>query len=166
MNAKQSMLRGITPAQIRMIHSLVGALGFDDALYRDILQTRFNVGTSKELANFQAGRLIEELQERALQSGIWKKSALKQRYDALSGRPGYATVPQLALIENLWAALTRMETPELKAKALRAFVFKVAKVSDLRFLDSKGAGKVIVALRRMELRRESKLKEEDYGTHV
>jgi len=155
MNAKQSMLRDITPGQVKMIHALAGALGFDEDLYREILRDRFKVRSSKELAHFQAGRLIEELEEKAIQAGVWTKSAFKQRYEALSGRPGFASVPQLALIESTWAKVSRMQTPELKAKSLRGFVFKIAKVSDLRFLDTAGAGKVIIALSQMEKRSEN-----------
>jgi len=96
-----------------------------------------------------------------VQLGVWKKSDFKRKHEALDGRPGFASAPQLALIESTWNKLSRMETPELKAKALRGFILKVAGVSDLRFLNKSGAGKVIIALRSMENRREtSNIKEE------
>jgi hypothetical protein len=113
------------------------------------------------LAYFQAEQLIDELEAIAIQMGVWKKSAFKQKHEALDGRPGFANVAQLDLIEGTWAKVSRMETPELRAKALRGFILKVAGVSDLRFLNKSGAGKVIIALRSMEKRREySNIKEE------
>jgi hypothetical protein len=154
---KQSMLKEITPGQIKKIHALLAAIGFSDDTYRDILWTRYHVNSSKELGNFLAGRLIEDLEAFAIKKGLWKKSDFKQKYDALNGRPGFASVPQWALIESTWEKVSRMETAELKAKALRSFIFKVAGVSDLRFLNKSGAGKVIIALRAMERKKEQKL---------
>jgi hypothetical protein len=151
--ARKIMLQNSTPGQIKKIHALVTALGFDDDLYRAILLNRFNTRSSKELANFQAGQLIEELEKQAVQKGVWKKSAFKKRYEALAGRPGFASGAQLDLIESTWTKVSRMETPELNVKALRGFILKVAGVSDLRFLNKSGAGKVIIALRSMEKRK-------------
>lgn len=151
--ARKTMLQNSTPGEIKKIHALVSALGIDDDLYRDILWNRFNTRFSKELTNFQAGQLIEELEKIAIQKGVWKMSDFKRKHEALDGRPGFASVPQLALIESTWDRLSRMETKELKAKALRGFILKVAGVSDLRFLNKSGAGKVIIALRSMEKRK-------------
>ena len=159
--ARKTMLQTSTPGEIKKIHALVSALGIDDDLYREMLWNRFNTRSSKELTNLQAGQLIEELEKIAIQKGVWKKNDFKRKHEALDGRPGFASAPQLALIESTWGKLSRMETPELKAKALRGFIFIVAGVSDLRFLNKSGAGKVIIALRSMEKRREtSNIKEE------
>lgn len=151
--ARKTMLQNSTPGEIKKIHALVAALKIDDDLYREILWNRFNTRSSKELTNFQADQLIEELEKIAIQKGVWKKSAFKQKHEALDGRPGFASTAQLALIESTWTKVSKMETPELKAKALRGFILKVAGVSDLRFLNKSGAGKVIIALRSMEKRK-------------
>ncbi|MDP1991957.1 MAG: regulatory protein GemA [Syntrophales bacterium] len=153
MNA-QKALSDITPGQIKKIHALIAAMGFADDFYRDIIWTRYQVRSSKEMTKIQAGQLIEDLEKTAIKGGTWKESAFREKYKSLDGRPGFASIAQLALIESMWAKVSRMETPELKAKSLRAFVSKIAKVSDLRFLDMGGAGKVIIALRQMEKRRE------------
>lgn len=159
--ARKAMLQNSTSGQIKIIHALISALKIDDDLYRENLWNRFNTRSSKELANYQAGQLIDELEAIAVQMGVWKKSAFKQKYEALDGRPGFASIAQISLIENTWDKVTRMETPELRAKALRGFILKVAGVSDLRFLNKSGAGKVIIALRSMEKRREySNIQEE------
>ena len=150
--ARKTMLKKSTPGQIKIIHALVSALKIDDDLYRENLWNRFHTRSSKELANFQAGQLIDELEAIAVQMGVWKKSAFKQKYEALDGRPGFASIAQISLIEGTWNKVSRMETPELRAKALRGFILKVAGVSDLRFLNKSGAGKVIIALRSMEKR--------------
>ena len=153
--ARKTMLQNSTPGQIKKIHALVSALKIDDDHYRDNLWNRFNTRSSKGLAYFQADQLIDELEAIAVPMGVWKKSAFKQKHEALDGRPGFASVDQLALIEGTWTKVSKMETPELKAKALRGFILKVAGVSDLRFLNKSGAGKVIIALRSMENRREN-----------
>lgn len=144
------MVKPITPGQVKKIHTLIGALGIDRKLYREVLKNRFGVASSKDLVSFQAGILIDELEERALQAGVWKKSEFREKYDGLDGRPQFASTSQLGLIKDTWNKVSRMETPELKAHALRKLLFKVAKVSDLRFLTKQGAGKVITALRQME----------------
>ena len=159
--AKKAMLKNSTPGQIKKIHALISVLKIDDDHYRDNLWNRFNTRSSKGLAYFQADQLIDELEAIAIQMVVWKKSAFKQKHEALDGRPGFANVAQLGLIEGTWAKVSRMETPELRAKALQEFILKVAGVSDLRFLNKSGAGKVIIALRSMEKRREySNIKEE------
>lgn len=168
MNAsRKAMLKNSTPGEIKKIHALVSALGIDDDLYREILWNRFNTRSSKELTIFQAGQLIEEMEEKAIQKGVWEKSAFKKKHETLDGRFGFASTAQLALIENTWIKLSRMETAELKAKSLRKFILKVAGVSDLRFLKQSGAGKVIIALRSMEKRRKhssiQREKGENYG---
>jgi len=159
--ARKTMLQNSTLGQIKKIHALVSALKINDDHYRDNLWNRFNTRSSKGLAYFQADQLIDELEAIAVPMGVWKKSAFKQKHEALDGRPGFANVAQLGLIEGTWARVSRMETPELRAKALRGFILKVAGVSDLRFLNKSGAGKVIIALRSMEKRREcSNIREE------
>lgn len=142
-----------TPGQIKKIHALVSALRIDDDLYRGILINRFNAATSKTLLGCQADQLIAELEEKAVQAGVWKKRGFTRQYESLDGRSGFASSRQLALIESTWNKVSRMETVELKAKSLRKFILKVAGVSDLRFLKQSGAGKVIIALRSMEKRR-------------
>jgi hypothetical protein len=54
----------------------------------------------------------------------------------------------------MWADNSRVPDAEGRKKALRAFILRVAGVSDLRFLDDEGAGKVLNALGAMDRKRQ------------
>jgi hypothetical protein len=56
---------------------------------------------------------------------------------------GQASPGQLAYIKGLWALAARVKTD----KALAAFIKRIAHVDDIRFLDARSAGKVILAVR-------------------
>jgi len=58
---------------------------------------------------------------------------------------GMATLAQLEYIKGMWAKCARNKSD----KALTAFVYRIAKVKTLRFLDEQSAQKVILALRDM-----------------
>ena len=147
--------RDITPAQVKLIHSLKGALKLSDELYRDILQERFRVNSSKELSRIQAASLIDELEVKATAAGVWEsrhRGTKTKSYANLDHRAGMATPAQLRKIQAQWADVSRAEDAESRTKALRAFVLRVAKVSDVRFLTADGAGAVIRALTAMQER--------------
>jgi hypothetical protein len=145
----------ITKAQIKIVHSLKNALRLDDPIYREILDTWFQVGSSKDLTAAQAETVIRELKGMAVSSGVWEeRSARKKKFDEWENRRGaMATPPQLRKIEAMWQEVSRIEEPEGRKKALRSFLERIAKVSDLRFLDFEGAGKVINALTSMRKRK-------------
>jgi hypothetical protein len=145
----------ITKAQIKMIHCLKSALEIDDPTYREILDTWFQVGSSKDLTAAQAETLIRELKEKAVSAGVWEQRPVrKKKFDEWEGRRGdMASPPQLRKIEVMWSEVSRIEDPEGRKKALRSFLERIAKVSDLRFLDFEGAGKVINALNSMRKRK-------------
>jgi hypothetical protein len=46
--------------------------------------------------------------------------------------------------------VSRIEDPKDRRKGLRSFLERVVKISDLRFLDQDGAGKIINALSAMQ----------------
>lgn len=54
----------ISPGQIKAIHALVGRLGWDDDMYRLMLQERYQVATCKALSRIQAGLLLDELAQK------------------------------------------------------------------------------------------------------
>jgi hypothetical protein len=145
----------ITKNQIKLVHSLKSALQLDDPTYRSILDEWFKVTSSKELTMTQAEVLIRELKDIAVRAGVWEQRPARQKkFDEWDGRRGnIATPPQLRKIEAMWQDVSRIEEPECRKKALRSFLERVAKVSDLRFLDFEGAGKVINALNSMRKRK-------------
>lgn len=136
--------------QIKVIHALKNAIGMDDASYRLLLQELAGVNSSKALTMGQAEELIEDLKVKAGQQAWTRKEG--GRHENLAGRPGMATPAQLRKIEAAWGEVSRAENAEARAKALRTFIQRIAKVSDVRFLDREGAGKVINALEAMKTR--------------
>lgn len=143
----------ITPAQIKKVHALKNALGLDDDTYRQVLRSSLQASSSKDLTAGQAEQLIEDLEGKAVAAGVWERKPYSQGYKHLSGRPGMATGRQLRMIQGIWAEVSRQRDPQRRARALRSFLEKIAKVTDLRFLDSEGASKVINALKTMQERK-------------
>ena len=141
----------ITANQCRKIHALKNALALSDDEYRAMLHGLYGVVSSTELSLKAAGHFIEELEGIAVNSGVWRRKEQKKgRYDELSGtRPGMATPAQLRKIESQWAEVSRAD-PDERRKALRHFLERIAKISDLRFLCRDGATKVINALSAMQ----------------
>lgn len=148
------MKNAITKAQIKLVHCLKSALQMDDPTYRQALENRFQVSTSKDLTSFQAEELIRELKGIAMSAGLWtEQPQRKKKFEEWEGRRGMASAPQLRKIEIMWGEVSRIEEPEGRKKAFRSFLERIAKVSDLRFLDADGAGKVINALSAMRKRK-------------
>ena len=140
----------ITGGQIKKIHAIKGCLGLDNDTYRALLSASFRVASSKELNYFQAEGLIQDLESKAVSAGVWEKRAEPRKYEEWGNRHGgMATPPQLRKIEAMWQGLSRAPDQDSRNKALRAFLQRVAKVSDLRFLDQEGATKVINAMNAM-----------------
>jgi hypothetical protein len=147
---KHSGSRPVSGQQIKAIHALKNAIGMDDASYRLLLQEFSGVTTSKALTMRQAEALIQDLKCKAGQEAWTRKEG--GRHADLEGRPGMASPAQLHKIEATWDEVSRAEDTEARAKALRSFIQRVAKVSDVRFLNREGAGKVINALKAMKAR--------------
>jgi len=149
----------ITKGQIRMIHVLKNAIGMKDPVYRGALYVAFGVRSSKDLTVEQAASVMRNFQQRAGQNGL----SQDKRFD-FSRREGFATKEQLLYINGLWKKVSR--GPEGKGRdiALRNFILRVAKVSDLRFLTVGAAAKVINALKNMQGRKtERAIREEAAG---
>lgn len=146
------MKTAITKNQIKMVHTLKNALQLDDPTYREILDTWFQAASSKDLSTAQAEVLIRELKDIAVSAGAWEqRSPREKKFDEWQNRRGdMASPPQLRKIEAMWQEVSRSEDPDGRKKALRSFLERIVKVSDLRFLDVKSAGKVINALTAMK----------------
>lgn len=135
--------------QIKMIHTLKNALGWNDNFYRDCLFEAYGVTSSKQLDTAQASAVQRFLEKEAIEAGVWKRIDPQEKYRKLDGRPDHATVKQLAYIEQLWKQVSKVK-PKNRANALRSFLQRQAGVSDLRFLKRADAGKVIEALKAMK----------------
>jgi len=139
----------ILPVQIKKIHVLKNALSLDESTYRSILLESCGAESSKELDSIEAQKLIDAWEEKAIALGTWKRPPRKKKYEANKRRQGMATDAQIQLIKDMWSDISRAEGEESQRVALRHFLTRTAKVSDLRFLDSRGANKMILALKRM-----------------
>lgn len=141
-------MQKITPAQNRKIHTLKRALAWDDATYQAALKGQVGVETSKGLPIQQAKKVIGHLEELAVRAGVWTRQG--RRFDHLDGRSvDMATPKQLRLIEVMWGQVSRATTNAAREKALRAFVKRITKAADLRFLRKHQAEKVVKALEKM-----------------
>ena len=128
------------------IHIAKKELGLTDEVYRDVLSSEFGVQSSKDLDNGQALKLIRHFKEKG-----WEPKSKPKKYDDLGKRDVYAAKPeQLRLIEVLWHQIYQGNNEKLH---LRQFVFRVAKVMDLRFLEKDQAYNVIEALKAMKRRK-------------
>lgn len=151
----------IDKRQIVKVHTLIRALNLSDESYRKTLLHNFGVTTSKALTYEQASDLIDALEERAVEKGVWIKHENALKYEALGDRPGMASPGQLRKVEALWRDITLMERKEDLTRTLRAFVNRRFGVSDIRFLDADKVRKVIYTLEHMKRQKSQSHSESD-----
>ena len=125
---------------IQLIHIGRNKLALSDDAYRAILR-----GASGK--NSCADMTISELEEamKALRRAGFR---VRKRLPLRPENIGQATREQLEYIKGMWELAATYKTD----KALNAFIRRVAKVDDIRFLDVQGAQKVILALRAMTVK--------------
>ncbi len=145
----------IDAGQVKKIHALKNALKLTDEEYRGTLAINFKVATSKQLMAEQADSLIAALEADAIQRGAWTKFEGKKRFENLGWRAGMARPSQLRKIEALWRDAIDIKNHEKRVKALRTFLNRHFKVSDLRFLDLNTTKKVIHTLNHMVARKKA-----------
>ncbi len=135
-----------TPAQIKKIHCLKGALGLDDDTYRAIL-AEYGAKSSKDRAfTFaKADELIHDLEEKAVAAGKWekRKPARKAKTRKL------ADDPQSKKIRALWLELHQAEKVKNPSEsALAAYVKRMTGVNALQWLSTAQASNVIESLKK------------------
>lgn len=133
---------GITKTQIRILHSLVHALGIPDPDYRSILHG-YGVRSSKNLNYRQAKDIISKLEPTAISMGVWKQN---RRMEPAPRRPGMATPKQLAKIRAMWWKVSRMPTPKEREAALNIFIQRITGVRSIEWLERPKVQTVIAAL--------------------
>ena len=122
---------------IQLIHIGRNRLALADDAYRALLRGV----CGKESCS---GMTVPEL-DRALKALKAAGFRVEKRMPLKKEEIGGAGAEQLAYIKGMWELVARNKTE----KALRAFIKRIARVDALRFLDVKGAQKVILALRVM-----------------
>lgn len=132
----------MTPADRRaqdfkVIHGLARLLGLNDEAYRDMLNDRYHVRSSKELNPQQRFQLIKELREK-VHSNVQKFNDQH-----------LATPRQLRAIEAMWAKVSRATTAADRKKALDAFVKRLTGIDHVRWITMHDAQTLIKAIQAM-----------------
>lgn len=131
-----------TKAQLAKIHIAKKDLSISEDNYRDILSA-YDVLTAKDLSIQQAEDMLSKFKQLG-----WKPKLKPLKYTDLGNRNTklYATPKQLRTIEWLWLKKSRVKTRE----ALRNFIERCVKKSDMTFLEKEDASKIILALQKFK----------------
>jgi len=147
----------INARQIRKIHilqkCLENSMGWDERQYRTTLFFNFGVSTSKNLTFIQAESLIEVLEEKAIERGVWDSFEGRKKYEDLGQRRGMASPAKLRKIEMLWKEVSIYQDQKERSRALMTFLSRHFHVSHLRFLTDSQASGVICAIENMKKRK-------------
>jgi hypothetical protein len=122
---------------IRLIHVGRNKLGLTDDAYRALLRGASGRESCSVMTVPKLDRVLKALKTAGFR--VEKRMPLKQE------ETGGAAAEQLSYIKGMWELAARVKTE----KALNAFIKRIARVDHIRFLDVKGAQKVILALRDM-----------------
>ena len=139
-----------TPGQIKKLHALKRALGFDDATYRTVLE-RFGVASSKDLSAKSMANLLDHLELQAVDAGVWQA---RGGAPAPRQRPGAASDAQLRMIAALWKQVSRQPSEETRTTALEAFTKRITSKPKLAWCGQKDIEKLVAALVAMGAKRE------------
>ena len=136
----------MTPADRRTqdyktIHGLARLLGLNDEAYRDMLNDRYHVRSSKELNPQQRFQLIKELRVQV--------HGNVQKFNELGKRKFKASPKQLRAIEAMWAQVSRASTAQDRSKALNAFCKRLTGVDVITWICKDDAKILIKAIQAM-----------------
>jgi hypothetical protein len=135
--------------QKALLHVGKAKLGLTEEVYRDILRIHGGVESSVKLTWAGYARVKNHLQSLGF---VLRRAGLEPAPTAEMGdskRPGFASPRQIRMIQGLWADLS-YSPPAKRQAALREFLWRRFRVSDLRFLTETGAANVINALLAMQ----------------
>ena len=136
----------MTPADRRTqdyktIHGLARLLGLNDEAYRDMLNDRYHVRSSKDLNPQQRFQLIKELRVQV--------HGNVQKFNELGKRKFKASPKQLRAIEAMWAQVSRASTAQDRSKALNAFCKRLTGVEVITWICKDDAKIIIKAIQAM-----------------
>lgn len=146
--------QGISPRQIKIIHTLKGAIAMDDDGYRALLQSVAGVNSSKLLTWRQAEDLIDDLQRKKGGSASPAPAPRAKPFADLDGRSGMASGAQCRLLAVCWGEVSWAETAEDKMKALDRFIKRIVGVESIRFVKGFQVEKVMKAINEMKKSKE------------
>jgi len=133
-----------TPAQIKKIHALKGAMNMEDAEYRKLLSD-FKVKSSTKLSIPRADELIKDLEEKAVAMGVWEKRKPARKAQA---KRRLADDPQSKMIRAYWIQLHQAgKVTDPSEAALCKFVKRMTRKDDLSWLNERDVTVVKKALK-------------------
>jgi phage gp16-like protein len=135
-----------TPAQIKKLHALKGALNLDDDTYRATL-AEFGVKSSKDRAFTieKADELIGRWQETAIALGRWEK----RKPASKAGARKLADDAQSKKIRALWLELHQVgKVREPSEAALLSYIKRMTGRDRLEWISGAQASRVIEALKK------------------
>jgi hypothetical protein len=144
----------ISPRQIKIIHTLKGALGMDRESYEALLQQvsrDARLTSSKGLSWRQAEDVIDELQRK---KGNTPAPPRALPFADLDGRTGMASGPQCRMLAGMWREVSRAENDEARGKALDRFIKRIVGVESIRFVKSWQVEKLVKAIETMKASKE------------
>lgn len=139
-----------TPGQIKKLHALKRALGFDDDTYRAVLE-RYGAASSKDLNGQAMTRCLDHLESQAAQAGVWQIRSMPPKPKR---RPGAASEAQVRLVRALWAQVSRQTTDRDRATALDALVKRLTGKPRLTWCGHRDISTLVAALEAMGADRE------------
>jgi phage gp16-like protein len=136
-----------TSHQIQLIHIAKSQLALSDDEYRGMLRDWYGKSSSTQLTTKEAADLIAHFEKCGFKR-ISKNRSI--RFNELRNRRGMASPEQLRKIEAMWADMCKSED---KPAALRKFLFRMVKTTDLRFLNRRHAHEMIEILKQIQKRK-------------
>jgi hypothetical protein len=122
---------------IQLIHIGRNKLALTDDAYRAMLRGVSGKESCSAMTIPELDRALKAIKS----AGFRVEKKLPLRDEEIGG----ANPDQLSYIKGMWELAARIKTEA----ALNAFIKRIVRVDDIRFLDVKGAQKVITALRAM-----------------
>ena len=133
-----------TPAQIKKIHALKGALKLDDETYR-LMLSGYGVTSSTKLSIPKADELLKDLEGKAVAAGTWEMRKAPKK--AKSSRR-LADDPQSKMLRAYWIQLHQAGKVTNPAEsALCAFVKRMTRKDALEWLNDRDVTVVKKALK-------------------
>lgn len=151
-----------TAIQIKLIHTIKGALCIDDDVYRGLL-AGFGVESSKDLRDAQAELLLRDLEQKAIAAGVWKKKEQPKagrrpgniKRPEGQGRKDYERVSRAKQLQKIEALLTVGKRPWAYADALAEKICRTRDkmpIKRVAWVPTNQLYKIITALRKQALR--------------
>jgi len=130
-----------TPRQIKLIHTVKGALRLSDDDYRAVL-AGYGASSSKDLNSFKAAQLLADLEQKAAAAGVWQPGGAPRKKGKRPGNLDHGS--RSAQLKKIEALLTVGGKSWAYADGIAKRICKVDKVAWVPAADLR---KIIAALR-------------------